>query len=236
MAVPGLFLRGALQDRFEPLSIHTMLVLIQEPHTEALRRPARSKVSRTTGMTEKRQDLTQMLRSGANETDLLSAVYDELKVLAKSRMSRERSDHTLQATALVHEAYMKLARDQEVEWRERGHFFGAAAEAMRRILIDHARRAKSEKRGSGVPCVTLGAAEALVQLGPEQALAIDDALTTLEAEDPQAAEITRLRFFAGLTMEETAQALGVSERSVYREWSYARARLFELLGDENGVS
>jgi len=161
-----------------------MLILIDEAHRGELRRPTRSSVARKDRMTENRQDLTQMLRSGANEEDLLAVVYDELKVLAKNRMARERSDHTLQATALVHEAYMKLSNDHQVEWRERGHFYGAAAEAMRRILIDHARRAKSEKRGNGVPCVTLGAAESLVQLGAEQALAIDDAMNTLEAEDP----------------------------------------------------
>ena len=209
-----------------------MLILINEAHRGKLPRPTRPSVARKDRMTEKPRDLTQMLRSGANEEDLLAVVYDELKVLAKNRMSRERADHTLQATALVHEAYMKLSNDEDVEWRERGHFFGAAAEAMRRILIDHARRAKSEKRGGGVPCVTLGAAESLVQLGADQALAIDDAMNTLEAEDPQAAAIVRLRFFSGLTMEETAKALGVSERNVYREWSYARARLFELLGED----
>ena len=209
-----------------------MLILNPEARLGERHRAARFDLSQIACMTEKKHDLTQMLRSGVDESELLSVVYDELKVLAKNRMSRERGAHTLQATALVHEAYMKLARDDDVEWRERGHFFGAAAEAMRRILIDHARRAKSEKRGGGLPCVTLGAAESLVELGADQALAIDDAMKVLEAEDPQAAEITRLRFFSGLTMEETAKALGVSERSVYREWSYARARLFELLGEE----
>ncbi len=105
---------------------------------------------------------------------------------------------------------------------------------MRRVLIDHARRAKSEKRGGGTPCVTLGAAEFVVEAEPDRVLAIDDALTALEGEDPKAAEITRLRFFAGLTMEDTAKALGISERGAYREWCYARARLFELLQREAG--
>ncbi len=182
-------------------------------------------------MTEKRQDLTELLRSGTAEEQLLPIVYEELKVLAKNRMARERGNHTLQATALVHEVYMKLARDHDVEWRERGHYFGAAAEAMRRILIDHARRARSEKRGGGAICVTLGAAESSIQLDADQAMALGDALDALEAEDPRAAEVTRLRFFSGLSVEETAAALGTSERSVYREWSYARARLFELLGE-----
>lgn len=182
-------------------------------------------------MTEKPDNLTEMLRSGADEERLLPLVYEELKVLAKSRMNRERDGHTLQATALVHEAYMKLARDDQVEWRERGHFFGAAAEAMRRILIDHARRAKSDKRGGGAAQVTLGAAENAIQLDVDQALALGEALDALEAEDPRAAEVTRLRFFSGLSVEETAEVLGTSERSVYREWSYARARLFELLGE-----
>ncbi len=180
-------------------------------------------------MTDPHDDLTQMLRSGADEARLLPLVYEELKVLAKSRMTREREDHTLQATALVHEAYMKLARDEQVEWRERGHFFGAASEAMRRILIDHARRVKSDKRGGGAAQVTLGAADSEIQVDVDQALALGDALDALEREDPRAAEVTRLRFFSGLSVEETAEALGSSVRSVYREWSYARARLFELL-------
>jgi len=182
-------------------------------------------------MTDSNRDLTGMLRSGVAESELLPIVYDELKVLARSRMARERSDHTLQATALVHEAFMKLAREEEVEWRERGHFFGAAAEAMRRILIDYARKAKSEKRGGGQACVTLGAADSLVELDADQTLALADALDALAKEDPQAAEVTRLRFLGGLSVEETAEALGVSQRTVFREWSFARARLFELLGE-----
>lgn len=176
-------------------------------------------------------DITLLLKSGADDEALLAAVYDELKRLARSRMARERTNHTLQVTALVHEAYLKLAKDDVVAWRERGHFFGAAAEAMRRILIDHARRAQSEKRGGGAPCITLGAAEALVELDVDHAVALNEALDALAAEDPSAAAVTRLRFLSGLSVAETAAALGLSERSVYREWSYARARLFELLED-----
>lgn len=183
-------------------------------------------------MSEKRQDVTAMLRSGAPEEELLPIVYDELMILARNRMSRERSGHTLQATALVHEAYMKLSGDEVVSWRARAHFYGAAAEAMRRILIDHARKAKSEKRGGGERCVSLGAAEDKVELDPEHTIGILDALDTLEKEDSQAAAVTRLRFLTGLSVEETAEALGLSVRSVYREWSFARARLFELLEED----
>mgnify|MGYP002632970926 CR=1 FL=1 len=182
-------------------------------------------------MTDKPLDVTGMLRSGAAEAELLPLVYEELKVIARNRMSRERADHTLQATGLVHEAYMRLAKDEQVEWRERGHFYGAAAEAMRRILIDHARKVKSDKRGGGAHCVTLGAAENVMELDADHTLALDEALNILEQEDPAAAKVTRLRFFSGLTMEETAEVLGTSVRSVYREWSFARARLFELLGE-----
>ncbi len=126
-----------------------------------------------------------------------------------------------------------LAKDELVEWRERGHFYGAAAEAMRRILIDHARKVKSDKRGGGSPCVTLGAAENVMEFDADHTLALEDAMNALEEEDPGAAKVTRLRFFSGLTMEETAEVLGTSVRSVYREWSFARARLFELLGEDS---
>lgn len=180
-------------------------------------------------MTSRQAEVTRMLRGAKDESEVLPLVYDELRAIAQKRMSGERAGHTLQATALVHEAYVKLVGQEQMEWQSRRHFYGAAAEAMRRILIDHARRVRSLKRGGDQRHVTLGAPEAPVNLDPDQVLAINDALELLEAEDAEAAAVTRLRFFSGLSVEDTAQALGISERSVYRKWTYARARLFELL-------
>ena len=184
-------------------------------------------------MRDRQLEVTQLLRDGDDRREeLLPLVYDELQVIARHRMARERANHTLQATVLVHEAYMKLVGQEQMDWRSRKHFYGAAAEAMRRILIDHARKVKSLKRGGDRQRVTLGAPEAPVDLEPDQLLALDESLNRLEAEDAQAAAVTRLRFFSGLSVEETAKALEISERSVHRKWTYARARLFELLDEE----
>jgi RNA polymerase sigma factor (TIGR02999 family) len=173
-------------------------------------------------------ELTRLLRAGpAGRAELYQRVYDELRGIAGSRMRAERAGHTLQATALVHEVWLRLVDHQNTDWRDRAHFFGAAGEAMRRILIDHARRAAADKRGGNRERVTLGALEAAVEVEPEEALALAEALTRLEQHDPRAAEVTRLRFFAGLSVEDTARALGVTPRTVHREWTYARARLFE---------
>lgn len=178
-------------------------------------------------------EVTRILRAGGEAVGdrILPHVYEELRALARSRMARERADHTLQATALVHEAYGRLLGEQDYDWRDRGHFFAAASVAMQRVLVDHARRVNSLKRGGDVDKVTLGAPGAQVEYDPAEVLQLDDALRTLAAEDERAAEVTRLRFLAGLTVEETAAALGISERSVAREWSFAKARLTELLGD-----
>jgi RNA polymerase sigma factor (TIGR02999 family) len=180
---------------------------------------------------ERADEVTAILRSGADPQRLLPLVYDELRQIAAKRMAGERKDHTLQATALVHEAYVRLARDQDMDWQSRRHFYGAAAEAMRRVLVDHARKVNADKRGGDLERVTLGGAEVAADFDQEQILALSDALETLAAEDAQAAEVVRLRFLAGLSALETAEALGVSERTVHREWTFARARLFELLGD-----
>lgn len=174
-------------------------------------------------------ELTQLLAAGADANRLLPLVYDELRGLARARMARERDDHTLQATALVHEAWERLARDTRMDWQGRRHFFGAAAEAMRRILVDHARRSGAAKRGGDLERVTLGGVDAPHDFANEQLLALTEALDQLETEDPRAAEVTRLRFLAGLSVEETAATLEISERTVAREWAFARARLFELL-------
>ncbi|MEM9380613.1 MAG: ECF-type sigma factor [Planctomycetota bacterium] len=179
-------------------------------------------------------EITRILREGSGraEEEILPLVYDELRTIARARMARERSGHTLQATALVHEAYGRLLGDEAPDWSDRRQFYAAAAQAMQRVLIDHARRAGSQKRGGDVRRVTLGTPEAPVEMAAERLVALDDALRTLGEEDARAAEVTRLRFLVGLTVEETAHTMGISERSVAREWAYARARLTSLLGDE----
>jgi RNA polymerase sigma factor (TIGR02999 family) len=188
--------------------------------------------SRRWTMDDSRPDVTRILQDSEEPSEeLYPLVYEELRIIAQNRMRAERSGHTLQATALVHEAYMRLVRDDEISWRSRRHFYGAAAEAMRRILVDHARKANSEKRGGSAKRVTLGTPESPMAMEPDQVLALDEALDKLEAEDPRAAAVTRLRFLSGLSVEETARTLEVSERSVFREWTYARARLFDLLSE-----
>jgi RNA polymerase sigma factor (TIGR02999 family) len=147
-------------------------------------------------------------------------------------MREERAAHTLQATALVHEAYMRLVGDANISWQSRGHFFRAAAEAMRRILIDHARKRKAQKRGGGRIGLPISVVDLAEDNDPAQVLALDEALKTLEAEDERAAVIVQLRFFAGLSVDETADATGLSRRTVLREWAFARARLFELLATD----
>jgi RNA polymerase sigma factor (TIGR02999 family) len=180
-------------------------------------------------------DVTQILeRFGDRDDDadaLLSLVYEQLRAIAQNRMREERSSHTLQATALVHEAYMKLIGDREVGFASRAHFFGAAAEAMRRVLIDHARRRDSQKRGAGRSPSPLSVVDLAADNNPAEILALDEALTKLESEDHRAAEVVRLRFFAGLGVDETAELLELSPRTVAREWSFARARLHQLLSE-----
>jgi RNA polymerase sigma factor (TIGR02999 family) len=140
-------------------------------------------------------------------------------------MARERPGQTLQPTALVHEAYLRLIADPAARWENRAHFFGAAAEAMRRILIERARRISRQKRGGGQAAVPLDEVEVAAPGEPEELLAIDLALTKLQAHDPEMAEVVKLRYFAGLTVEETAEALAMSPRGVNRAWTAARAWL-----------
>jgi len=184
---------------------------------------------------DRRETVTRILDLAREQPDalepLLPLVYDELRELARARMRSERDGHTLQATALVHEAWMRLAGDR-VDWQGRRHFFGAAAEAMRRVLVDHARKVRASKRGGDLERVSLSVARVVVDEQPERLLALDEALAQLAGEDERAAEVARLRFFAGLSVPETAAALEVSERTVAREWTFARARLAELLGSD----
>ena len=155
----------------------------------------------------------------------------ELRAIAGGRMSGERPDHTLQATALVHEAWLRLAGDQAgLDFQNRAHFLKAAAEAMRRILIEHARKRGREKRGGSARRVPLTAVEVASQADSGEILSVDEALRRLEGQDERMAEIVKLRFFAGLSEQETAAALGLSDRTVRREWVLARAWLARELG------
>jgi RNA polymerase sigma factor (TIGR02999 family) len=159
--------------------------------------------------------------------DLLPVVYDELRKLAAARLAGEAPGHTLQPTALVHEAYLRLVGDQEFD--HRGHFFAAAAEAMRRILIDHARRRKRDKRGGDRPRAELPDVAAPDR--DDRLLALDEALTRLAAEDPVAAKVVELRQFAGLGHEQIAATLGVTVYAARQKWTYARAWLRHALAD-----
>ena len=157
---------------------------------------------------------------------LLPLVYDELRRLASKRMADEAPGQTLQATALVHEAWLRLGGDDQPNWQNRAHFFAAAAEAMRRILIDNARRKKYLRHGGGAERVSLEGLDLAARVDDEQLLALNEALDHLEAHDATKAQVVKLRFFAGLTNEEVAKVLGVSEPTVKRHWAYARAWLF----------
>jgi RNA polymerase sigma factor (TIGR02999 family) len=163
---------------------------------------------------------------------LLPLVYDELRKLAKVHMAGERQDHTLQPTALVHEAYARLVGDDARCWANRAHFFAAAAEAMRRILIDHARAKRGSRRGGDVRKLPIGVIDLAAADDPDQIMALDAAISRLEDQDADAARVVRLRFYAGLSVEEVAHSLGVSARTVKREWAYARAFLYRVL-EEN---
>jgi RNA polymerase sigma factor (TIGR02999 family) len=161
---------------------------------------------------------------------LLPLLYDQLRKAAQRELADERADHTLSATALVHEAYLKLVGPRQVAWQGRGHFYLAAAQAMRQILIDHARKHGAAKRGGNLKAIGN-----MLDLASEEkiadALALDELLSRLETEDPQAAGVVRLRFFAGLSIDETAQALNVSPRTIKRNWEFARAWLADAIRD-----
>jgi RNA polymerase sigma factor (TIGR02999 family) len=164
--------------------------------------------------------------------ELLPLVYDELRKLAAARMAAESPDHTLQATALVHEAYVRLVgADAEQYWNSRGHFFAAAAEAMRRILVENARRKARVRAGGGRRREELRDVPVMGGPDPETLLVVDTALTELAASEPDVARVVKLHFFAGMTLDETADVLQVSRATVYRHWAYARATLRLALKD-----
>jgi len=176
-------------------------------------------------------DVTRILnaieRGDAKATDeLLPLVYEELRLLAAQRLSREPAGQTLQATALVHEAYLRLVGDDSQGWDGRGHFFVAAAEAMRRILVENARRKRSAKHGGARGRIGMTDLEVASHVPTEELLALDEALERLGREAPEKAELVKLRFFAGLSIDQAAQALGISRATAIRQWSFARAWLY----------
>ena len=180
-------------------------------------------------------EVTQLLRDWSNgrqeaRDELLGLVYEPLRAIAGRHLHREREGHTLQPTALVNELYLKLVDQRKVAWADRAHFFAVAAQVMRRILVDHARRKKSDKRGGDMIAVTIGAALDLAATENIDVVALDVALENLTAIFPQQARIVELRFYAGLTIDETAAVLGVSPATISREWTMARAWLRRELG------
>ncbi|MCC7387447.1 MAG: hypothetical protein IT431_01635 [Phycisphaerales bacterium] len=185
---------------------------------------------------ERRSEVTQLLlraeQGDRDATDrLFPLVYDELRRLAGGMMRQERASHTLQATALVHEAYFRLVGDTHAGWESRAHFFGAAAAAIRRILVDHARSKNRDKRGGGWDRVPLPD-EAAEQTPTLDLLALDEALRKLATADPRMARLVELRFFVGLTITEAAASLGISEPTAVREWQLARVWLHAELSSE----
>src|SRR5262245_7211561 len=179
-------------------------------------------------------EVTQLLEAVANgdptaASRVLPLIYDELRRLAARQLAREKPGQTLQPTALVHEAYLRLVAGgeapapREPSWESRGHFFAAAAEAMRRILVERARRKKRRKHGGDRRRLHLGDPDLSVEPPADEILALDEAFTGLAREDPAAAQVVQLHFFAGLSIEQSAEALGVSRATAYRHWAYARA-------------
>ncbi len=182
-------------------------------------------------------EVTQLLRdwsdgNAAAREELLQLVYTPLRELAGHHLRREREGHTLQPTALVHELYLKLVKQRRVDWSDRRHFFAVAAQMMRRILVDHARRRKSDKRGGEKISLALDEALEVAAAESIDVVALDDALEHLGAIFPQQAKIVELRFYGGLTIDETADVLGVSPATISREWTMARAWLRRSLSSQ----
>ncbi len=182
-------------------------------------------------MNEVTQILSDLAQGDAQAAEqLLPLVYDELRKLAAARMAGEAPGNTLNATALVHEAYLRLVGPtDEVRWENRGHFFAAAAEAMRRILVEAARRKRAEKHGGGLRRHDATEIEIAAPESNDDLVALDEALNRLAAADPQKAELVKLRYFAGLTIEQAAEALGISPATAKRHWTYSKAWLFQAI-------
>lgn len=182
-------------------------------------------------------DITRMLEAASGEgklpsEDLLPLVYDELRSLASAGMSRENPGHTLQATALVHEAWLRLAGNEPRQWNDRAHFFRTAAQVMRRILVDRARQKASVKHGGTHTRVDINDVNLAESTPDDRILLVNEALGKLEKKDPEAAQIITMKFFGGLTNREIAESLGISDRTVDRRWNFAKANLFRMLEEE----
>lgn len=182
-------------------------------------------------------DLTHILNSAglcdarpANE--LLSLVYEELRCLAAAKMASEAPGQTLQATALVHEAWLRLTSDEKRKWNDRTHFFAAAAEAMRRILVDNARRKRAQRHGGGHHRTDMPEIACAVAQNEDRVLAVNEALEKFATQDKQKAELVKLRYFVGMTIDEAAEALGISTPTATRHWAYARAWLAQEIGSQ----
>jgi RNA polymerase sigma factor (TIGR02999 family) len=185
-------------------------------------------------------DVTQLLlrwREGDRQAleQLMPLVYEELRRLARRYLRHERGDHTLQSTALVHEAYLRMAAGGTPQWKNRAHFFGIAARVMRRILVEHARARAANKRGGGACTLALDESVAVPGRNNFDVIALDAALTELAVLDDQQSRIVEMRFFGGMTIEDTSEALGISPATVKRDWTIARAWLFRALGGEAPV-
>jgi RNA polymerase sigma factor (TIGR02999 family) len=185
-------------------------------------------------MTDRSQDVTRaLLDAAAGDTgaaeDLWSLTYDELRRIARRHLQRERPDHTLTPTALVHEAYVRLVDQTRVEWRDRSHFFAIASRVCRRILVDHARRRVAAKRGGEAVRVTLDDGAAVTEARSEEVLALNEALDRLSTLSERLGRVVEMRYFGGLSEEETAEALGVTTRTVRRDWVKAKGFLYDAL-------
>jgi RNA polymerase sigma factor (TIGR02999 family) len=181
-------------------------------------------------------ELLAAVRTGNEDAarELFEMVYAELRQIAAHKMAHEAPGHTLQPTALVHEAWLRLGGDAQPHWQNRAHFFGAAAEAMRRILVDRARRKQAARRGGGAGHVDIHEVEIAGPASDEQLLALNEALQRFEAQDPPKAELVKLRYFVGLKLEPAAQVMNISEPTAKRWWAYAKAWLFREMTAEGG--
>ena len=191
-------------------------------------------------MSDSSIDLTLLLKRHTEGdsnalSELIPLLYKELQHLASSYLKRERPDHTLQTTALVHEAYLRLVDQEEVTWNNRTHFFAVAAQMMRRILVDYARKHQALKRGSSVPKISLEQAAVFSKEQTHEMLVVDELLTRLASFDPQGERIVELRFYGGLSVEETAEVIGISSAKVKREWGVAKAWLVREISRSAGA-
>ncbi|HSL70492.1 MAG TPA: ECF-type sigma factor [Longimicrobiales bacterium] len=183
---------------------------------------------------QKKTRITELLQAhaagdAAALEQLLPRVYEELRRIARGRLRRERPDHTLAATELVHEAFLKLMPIKGVDWRSRAHFFAIASRAMRNVLVDHAVRRSAVKRGGGVQALTLDEVDGMLEQPLEELIALSEALNRLEQLDERQAQVVECRFFGGLSLDETAEALNISPATVSRDWTFARAWLHREL-------